>query len=61
MELTFDQKATCARNDSVTHIFQRVQFFLALVSRGLGCRVVVLPLLLLTPLFICNLKFTQRL
>lgn len=61
MQCTGAQKATCTHNDSVTHIFQRVQLSLALVSGGLGGRVVVLPLLLLTPLFICNLKFTQRL
>lgn len=61
MQLTVDQKATCTHNDSVAHIFQRVQFSLALVPGGLGGWVVVLPLLLLTALFICNLKFTQRL
>lgn len=52
MQLTVAEKATCTHNDSVTHIFQGVQFSLALVSGGLGGRVVVLPLLLLTPLFI---------
>lgn len=47
-------------SDIVTHIFQWVQFPLALVSGGLGSRIVVLPLLLLTTLFICNLKSMQR-
>lgn len=42
---------------ALTHIFQWVQFPLALVARCLGGWVVVLTLLLLNALFISNLGF----